>query len=232
MTRLAAALKTDLVLQQRYGLWYAAGVSGLVWIAILRAMPPAVLPVAVPLVIYLDLAVVGFFLLAVLVLYERGEGTLAALVVTPLRFAEYLLSKLVSLTAVAVVLSLVVVLAGFGPRFRLLPALTGIVLLSAMVLLVAFVAVARFPTFSSFLFPSQVFALPFYLPLLDHLGVIPGAVFYALPSYGPLLLIRGAFNSVRPWEIVYAAGYGGAFIALMSLAARGAFDRHIVRRRG
>jgi fluoroquinolone transport system permease protein len=73
MSRFGAALRLeDLLLQFRYGFYYAAALTTLVWITLLSALPESVLSLVVPFMIFADLAVVGYYFIAGMVLIEKG----------------------------------------------------------------------------------------------------------------------------------------------------------------
>jgi fluoroquinolone transport system permease protein len=232
MSRLAAAVRLDLRLQWRYGLYVAALFVSAVWIVVLRQVPRAYLEWALPFVIFVDLAVFGFYFLGGAVLFEKGEGTLAAIVVSPLRVGEYLASKLVTLTAASVLVSLVVALATFGTGFNIPMLATGVALNALLTLLVGFIAVSRYETISEYLIPSQIYLLPLAVPLIDFAGLWHNPVLYLIPTQGSLLMLHGAFAPIAPRQLAYAVVVQLFWIAALVPLARRAFERHIVARRG
>jgi fluoroquinolone transport system permease protein len=232
MSRLLTAVQLDLRLQQRYGFYYAAAFVTLVWIAIVRFLPAWTLSLAMPFIIFTDLATVGFFFIAGTVLFEKGEQTLFAVVVTPLRFWEYLTSKLATLTLLAIVISLIVVVAGYGLGFNLLLLVLGVALLSLITLLLGFIAVSPFNSISSFIIPSQVFLLPLGLPLIHYFGWWPNPIFYLIPTQGSLLLLRSAFESIETWQMIYAVVYQLLWVSVLTWVAGRTFDRYVVAGEG
>lgn len=232
MNRLASALRLDVRLQQRYGFSYAAAFITLLWIVILRQFPPVALPLAVPLVVFVDLGVVGFYFLAGMVIFEKEEHTLAALVVSPLRFWEYLTAKLATLSLMAVVITLLVTVASYGPRFNLLPLVAGTLLMSLLTMLVSFILVAPYTSISRFLIPSQFYYLVLNVPLLSFAGWWDNPLLYAIPTQGTLLLLRATFEPIAAWQVVYSLLYQVLWIGGLAWLARRAFDRHIVARQG
>ncbi len=232
MIRLLFAFRFDILLQQRYGFFYGAAFSALVWIGLLQLLPHSTLNIAVPFLLFVELAIVGFYFIAGMVLFEKGERTLFAVVVTPLRFWEYLFSKLLSLTAMAIAVSFVLILTTYGIDFNPIVALLGIVLMSLITLLVGFIAVSPFSSLSNYLIPSQLYAIVLYLPLIYYFGWWENPIFYILPTQGALLLLGGAFEKIALWQVVYAVLYGIFWIVLLSAIARRAFDRYIVAREG
>lgn len=232
MKRLMSAIRLDLMMQVRYGFLYAAFFSILVWVAVVRALPAGSLETVVPAVVFFDIAVVGFYFIAGLVLYEKGEATLYALVVSPLRFWEYLSSKLITLTLLASVLAVVLVGVSYGFGFNIVFLVLGTVLMSLISLMIGFIAVSPFGSFSSYLIPSQIYATILYLPLISHFGWWESPMFYLLPTHGALRMLSGAFESVTLWEVGYAVLYGILWITVLGWIAKRMFDRYVVGRQG
>jgi fluoroquinolone transport system permease protein len=232
MNRVFSATLLDLRLQQRYGFFYAAAFVTLVWVVVLRLVPAEMLGVALPFIIFADLGIVGVYFIAGMVLFEKGEQTLEALVVTPLRFREYLSARLATLTLLALVISLIVVLATYGLGFNLLWLVLGVVLTSLISLLVGFISVAPYRAISAYLLPSQLYFLPLNLPIIDYFGWWEHPIFYLVPTQGSLLLLRGAFEPLAAWQVGYAIGYQVLWIGLLAWVARRMFDRYIVGRQG
>ena len=233
MSRFASTVRLDLLLQKRYGFFYAGAFVTMVWIALLLLLPDELLSLAVPLIIFTDLAVVGFFFIAGMVLFEKGEETLFALISTPLRFREYLASKLLTLTALALVISFVVAVAGYGFGFNPGLFLLGVILASLISALVGFITVAPFDSISSYFVPSSLALVPLGLPVFHFLGLWEGLVFYLLPTQGALLLLGDAFiPGIALWQIAYALIYGSLWIIGLAFLAHRAFERHIVARKG
>jgi fluoroquinolone transport system permease protein len=229
MTRLLAVTRFDLRLQWRYGFYYAGVFVTLVWLALLWGLPASLQNTLVPLVIFVDLALVGFYFIAGTVLFEKGERTLAALTVTPLRFGEYLASKLITLTALAVIVSLVVALLIAPLRFDVLLLVLGVLFAALLSLLAGFLSVLPYTSISSYLMPSQLWLLPLALPLLAYLGWWDNPLLYLLPNYGSLLLLQGAFIGIAAWQVAYAVLYQAAWIGLLVWWSRRAFERHILQ---
>lgn len=232
MTRQLRAMRWDMVFQLRYGLYLATAVSTLVVLIIVKQLPASVLDLALPFVMFSDLALVGFYFIAALVLFEKAEGTLLALVVSPLRFGEYLASKLTTLTALAVVISLLVTLVCYGVGFNWLLLIVAVSLLSCLGLLVGLIAVAPHDTVSAFVLPAQVYSLVMAVPLVAFLGFFEHPVFYLWPTWASLLLLRSAFVPIAAWQVGYGIVYQALWIGLLAWVAHRRFDRYVVGRQG
>ena len=98
MTRLAATLGTDMQVQFRNGFYLATAFVVACSIVLLRWLPAEVAALLLPVVAPENIVVNTFYFVSALLLLERGEGTLAAQNVTPLRADEYLASKVLTLS--------------------------------------------------------------------------------------------------------------------------------------
>lgn len=232
MKRIMNAIRLDFIMQMRYGFLFAAFFSIIVWVAVIYSLPGTVLPKAVPAIVFFDIAIVGFYFIAGLVIYEKSESTLYALVVSPLRFWEYLFSKLLTLTLLAVVLATVLVGVSYGLNFNFVALVLGTAIMSLISLLIGFIAVSPFSSFSSYLIPSQVYATLLYLPLIDYSGWWSSSLFYILPTHGALRLMYGAFEPIPAWEVWYAILYGIVCVCVLSMIAKRMFTRYVVAWKG
>lgn len=230
MRRLAAALRADLRLQVRHGFLLAGAFVAVFWVLVLSRLPDAVVAGGMPVFLFLNLLVTTFYFVAGWVLFEKGEGTLEALVVTPLRESEYLVSKIAVLTLLGAAEGLAIVLCVYGAGFDWLLAAAGVVLTAALYTLSGFVMIARYDSINEFLLPSTLLVLLLQLPVLDVLGVYESPVFLLFPTYASLLLLEAAFHGVPTWKLVYAVGYASLATALLFAVARASFHRFIVRR--
>ena len=128
MKRLLALIKGDLKLQFRYGFYTVYAVVTVLYLLILSQIPAQNREIAVSFIIYTDPALLGFYFIGGLILLEKDEKTLDCLVSTPIRIKEYLISKQVSLTILAILSSSVIVLFFYGVNFSYLLLLSGIIL--------------------------------------------------------------------------------------------------------
>ena len=117
MRRFLASLRRDVLLQVRYKLVAVSLFMVAFWSGLLALVPEAFRPeptLFVPAFVVINLLTTTFYFICGLVLFEKGEAVLSALVTTPLRDREYLLSKVVSLTLLACFETLGIVVLFFG----------------------------------------------------------------------------------------------------------------------
>jgi fluoroquinolone transport system permease protein len=228
VNRLVVLARADLRLQLRYGILAAAALVTAVWIVVLLALPSEARATAVPVVLFVELGVIGFYFVAALVLFERREGSLVALAVTPVRFGEYLGAKLATLTGLAVVCSVALVTAARGGGVRVGLLLLAVALMSVVCLLVAFIAVAPFDDLTRFMVVVQLPLAPFFLPLAGVVGWFDSPLFYASPVQAMLLSMQAAFGAMDGWKLLYAVAYRVALMPVLWRLARRGYRRRMI----
>lgn len=232
----------DLRLQWRYGFYYAAGFSLVLWEVVVLLIPEGLRQVAMPYVIFGDSVIIGFFFIAGAVFFEKGERTLFALLSTPVRFRHYLAGKLGTLGLLSLVASVVLAVhalaaPGDSPATLVVKAVTvvvAVVLATLLFLLCGLITAAPFPSMTDWMIPSTMVIAAMNVPLLSYSGLIDHPAFYLLPTQGSLLLLGSAFDqvSLSGWQLIYAVAYPLAWIAGLVALARRVFDRYIVAKEG
>jgi fluoroquinolone transport system permease protein len=230
---LATAVRMDFRLQRRYGFWYATAFVVVLWVGVLQLVPDALLGPAMPYLLMADLEFMMFFIAGAL-FFEKGERTVFALLTTPLRFRHYLTAKLLTMSALALVTSVVVVLVDYGPGVDLLPFLTGVLLMALLMLLAGFVTAPLFPSISEWILPSTLVLAVANVPLVGYSGLYAHPAFALVPTDGPLKLLGAAFDQVAltGWQWLFAVGYPALWIVGMCLLAKRVFHSHVVTSEG
>lgn len=230
--RLFLATVQDVRLQFRNGFYYASAFVATILVLALLQLPAIDLKPWWPAIILENLVINSFYFMSGLVLLEKGEGTLEALVVTPLRDWEYLAAKSLSLTMLSLAETLVVLLLIQGLSFHWGWLMIGLLLQIGIFALYGFFVVARYDSISEFLLPSVLWTFGYSLPLLHYFNLWRSPLMFLHPIQAPLVLIEAAFRPVPGWQIVYGVLYGGLWLGLAFLAARRAFHRFVIRKEG
>ena len=241
MKRLWSTLRADLRLQWRHGFYYAVLVVTIISVLLGRQLPESSLTSLLPLVIVNNLIVNSFYFVAGLVLLEKGEGTLEAQVVTPLRPGEYLASKVLTLGLLSLLETLVVVLLTYGRPPQPLALLAGVLLGAAFYTLAGFAAVARYDSINEYLLPSVLYAALLSLPLLPYAGLgndLLAPLAYLHPLQAVLVLLdtglepASVWQSASLWRPAYSLLYGTLSIGLFFRHGLQTFHRFVVRQEG
>jgi fluoroquinolone transport system permease protein len=232
MSLLWSTMRWDWRLQWRQGLFLAALFVMLVWVGIFSQINDLVARYLLPVMLYIDLSIFGFFFMAGLLYLEKGEGVLAALVVTPLRSWHYLVAKLATLTLIGLAVSIVVVAVVHreGVNWPLL--IAALTLNSLFFSLASFILAVRYDAINEFLIPAVWLLGVAQIPFLDSLGIWSGWPIYLLPFQAALLLVRGAFEPLAAWQWLYALTYIGLCIVVGYIWALHTFEWFVVRGAG
>ena len=206
MTRLAATLGTDVRVQFRNGFYLATAFVVACSVVLLRWLPPEVAALLLPVVVLENIVVNTFYFVSALLLLERGEGTLVAQGVTPLRDDEYLGSKLLTLAALSLVEGLLIATAVAGPDPRLTLVALGIALAAGLLCIAGVGLVVRFESINEFIMPSVLYTFVLSLPVLGYFGVGARVLYLPHPLQGPLELMQ-IHAPHTSGQLLYAIGY-------------------------
>ncbi|MFT5144770.1 MAG: fluoroquinolone transport system permease protein [Rhodothermales bacterium] len=230
MSRLSKTLRLDVTLQVRYKVYaIVLGAALALGLALRGVVSPEQVRFFMPVFVLSGVSLTTVFLVGVLLLLERGEGTLNVVMVSPLRPREYLASKLISVAVLAVMEATIFAVAAFGFGFSVLWLVLAIIMRAAMGVAVGVAIGVRYRSITRFLLPGILASITFDIPNFWYFGVWPGAGMYLWPSMPPLLLAKAAFLPVEPWHLVYAFGYGSVVIAAAWWWAMRSIDRFVVR---
>ena len=224
MKRLLVSLRLELLLQLRYRLIAVAiavgAISGFVLNRLFAApQRDAVLPAVL-------LFVVGgtsLLYAAAQFIFERDEGTFAAVRVSPLRPAEYLGARLIALTLLMLLESVVILTVGAAWPAHSLPALIGgAVLIAVLHIAIGVLLIPSFAALTDALLPIAALVLVLQLPALLLFDGVPWFPLMLLPSSAPLLLLRAAWVPTALPELLLltAVSVGWAVVLIRSAAVR------------
>lgn len=230
MKRFASTIQTDVTVQVRNRL-YIIGPAFAVLMALFLGQVASQTNFyrAIPVLLLLVTGGTTLLYVAALILFEKDEGTLNGLIVSPLRTWEYLTSKVITLTVLALLESLIMV--GLVTRlqgFNILLLVFGILAIGVIYTLIGVVMIVRYRSITDFIVPVAVISLILQLPFLHFLGLLESPLFLLIPTSAPTLLMQGAWQSLTVWEWVYALGYTLVTTALLSVWAYRAFYRYII----
>ena len=241
MNRLLAAMKINVMVQVRTNL-YAIGIGAGVLVAVMLAWlaGPDDLPAWIPTLMLIVVGGSTMLYGAAMILFEKEQGTLRATIVSPMRPAEYLWAKIVTLTALAVLESIIMVggtmlIMSFSERVSLpnIPLLLiGIVAIGVMYTLVGIVLIVRYDKITDFLIPMSAVAVVLQLPFLYFIGWVDSPLLLIIPTSAPTVLMQGAYGPLESWEWLYTTVYTAALIIGLTVWAYRAFDRHIIVKAG
>ena len=219
----------DIRLQLRYGFYYAAVFVAVLYIAILKTLSMEIVTIILPVILLSNLTITAYFFVAGLLLFEKSEGTLEAIVVTPVRGGEYLWSKAISLTALALVEGLVITLVITGFTYNPLLLILSLGFIAIMLVFLGFVVVARYDSINEFIIPGALLMTPLALPLIDYFNIWHSWIFYLHPLQAPLQIMLGSFDPDQSTKLLWLIALSAIWCLLLFIWAEKNFNRHIIR---
>ena len=234
MNNIKNMMKWEFVLLKRYYIIHISILSVILYFLSTQAIPDMNNAKFHTMLLFFDPATIGLMFIGALVLFEKSENILQALVITPMKVDDYLLSKIFSLTILSVISATVfmALLSIFGAvEFNVLYLALGILLASVMLILIGFIIVSRVNSINEYLMGMAVAFLGLtFPPMLNISGLYENVIFYVWPTHASLTLFKGVFFSsgLETWEIIYGIGYQVFWIALLYFLAKKAFHKYIV----
>ncbi len=226
------AIAADLRFQYRHGFYFVYAIILGVYIILLRNLPDDfVQPVAI-LLILSDAAVLGFFFIGGILLLERGQGILDALFITPLRPREYLVAKAVSLSLLALLASLAILLGGVGSPYSIMPVIAGVGLTSSLFILFGCILGLKATSVNGYFAIATAVLFPLFLPLLGFFDIYHSFLWPLVPTHSCIVLTSAYF------EYIPAAGLLRALLILViwngifAIIAQRSFSDYLQKRGG
>jgi fluoroquinolone transport system permease protein len=239
MSNLKNMLRWEFVLQARYKIIHISILSVVLYFLTTQAVSDLKGQFqAHSTLLFFDPALIGIMFLGALVLFEKSENVLQALVITPMKTDDYLLSKIISLTILSLIsafifIGLMVVFEGASVNLFYL--VVGIILTSVMLILLGFIIVSRVNSINGYLLVIMIaFISLSFPPVLQLFGLLDNPITYLWPTQASFILFDGVFNaaSLAIWEIAYGILYQVFWIGLLYYLARKSFYKYIVLKGG
>ena len=210
MKRLVSTVLLDVKVQSRNKLYVIGiAVALVVGLSVGQLFETDTIRIILPVLFLGSLGGTTYMFVAGMVLFEKSERTNDALLVTPLRRRDYILSKTITLTAFATVESVIVLVTAFGVRgFNVAVLAAGILSMGALFTLIGLAQVVRYHSVTEFLVPGAIVVnVIMELPVFHILNIFPSPLWYLIPTQAQVLLMKGALQPIPTWEWVYAIGY-------------------------
>jgi fluoroquinolone transport system permease protein len=193
-----------------------------IYIILILVIPEEPRRLLLPFFLFTEPSVLGIFFIGGILFFEKEQGTLNTLFITPVRPVEYLVSQTVSLAMVALGLCAVILAVSGNVTIRTLWILPGILMTSVLFTCWGIVLASRSSSLMNYLIVSGLSDFPIVLPLLDHFGLMKSNLLYLIPTQGTLTLIRMGLGEEEPVIRIILAflSLGAWLILFMVLGGR------------
>jgi len=240
MKAFGTLFKGELVRLARYNIISASLFVAAFWIAVLHFSEIPNLTGIFVLVLLIDTTVMAMLLVGVTMFFEKDEGAIRSLLVSPITKTEYVLAK--SAGNLLSNVQTLVILYAYARFFReidvaLLPLLPAILLIGAFHCLMGFLVAYRSRDFTDLLTGIVKYTLVVMLPVaLESVGLIQNQILeslmYLLPTKAAIILIGASAGEGAPWEIGYSAVYLAVGTAVLARSVLAGFDAFAARESG
>jgi fluoroquinolone transport system permease protein len=218
--------KYDLSIQIRSGYWSVYGFLGLIYILIMFNLPFNIRDEVAVALIFTDTSVLGLIFVGALVLFEKQQGVLQSMSVTPLKLNNYLFSKVFSLTLLSAVISSLLWIIPLWSLKGYAMLLSGVILSSVVFTMFGLGFAAGANSFNQFLARVFLGSMIFSIPVVPVLLFPETGWLVILPTNASLdLFIRitkGGFSLWQLLDIMILI----VWIFIMRLFAHKQFKKH------
>ncbi|NIR48483.1 ABC transporter permease [candidate division KSB1 bacterium] len=230
--RLAHTLRYDMLFQFRHGFYYAYVFVTVSYVLGLLNIEPGLREPVTTLLLFSDTAPLGFLFIGAIILLERGQNTLEALFITPLRLYEFFISKVVSLMLISLLSALAIMLLAHGLFQHAFIFIAGFALSSCFYTLLGLIFSVQAKTVNDYFARTVGVGLFICLPVLGYLEIAKTPLFYLFPTQASIILIEIVFRDVSVLEIVYAFGTLIAWTVTAAIMAYRSFYKHLILKVG
>lgn len=165
--RFKTLLLWDMKFQARYGFYLLYGFLTVFYIVLLLSLPLSWKENAAAILIYSDPAAMGLFFMGAIILLEKSQRVTSFFAVSPLRVAEYVCSKVLSLSVIGMLVAMVLAVA---TNCRCLPLLLlGTFLSSVMFTLLGVIIATKITSLNQFILATVPIEIIAFVPAVLHL---------------------------------------------------------------
>lgn len=192
--RVKNAILGDIRFQWKYGFYFIYAILTVIYIAILNSLPMGVKPQVTAILIFSDPAAMGLFFMGAIILLEKSQRVLNAIAVSPMKYNEYIFSKVLSLALISLVVAAVIGLA-VGMN-NLLMVLLGTLFSSIVFSLLGIIAATKIESLNQFMAISVGIEIICFIPPILAVIRPDWSLLSLFPFDAAMRLIFGSSNNV------------------------------------
>ena len=192
----------DIRFQARYGFYLLYTFLTILYVLLLVSLPDSWKEKASALLIFSDPAAMGLFFMGAIVLLEKSQRVTSFFAITPLNAFEYVASKVLSLSAIAMVVA--AVLGFVSNSSSILSVLSGTFLSSVIFTLSGLIIATKITSLNQFILttvPVEIFG---FVPAILHLFGVTPSMLGMYPANTCMDLIAGKDFSFAGLFFIFA----------------------------
>jgi len=221
-------LRKDITLQWRQGFWLVYFVVSALYVIVLLNIPRENRMMVSLIMILTDTTMLGVIFIGALVLLEKQQSVIHSLFVTPLEPSSYIWSKTISLSLIAVVMSILVYLPVWQFSAYSLLLLLSIAFTAATFAMLGLGLAAGVETINQYFGVQMGFSMLLVLPVVPYLLLDQSPVFLFLPYIASLDIMLGAMDPLPAWRLLTDFLFMGAWAYIAFRYTRRRVNRKLV----
>lgn len=197
--RLGRLIRGDIHFQWKYGFYFIYFILTLLYVCVIASLSEYWKKDIAAIMIYSDPAAMGLFFMGAIVLLEKNQKVLNAMVVSPVKVSEYILSKTIALIAISTIIALILGLVSGSNH--LLGIAGGTALTSAIFTMLGIIAATRISNLNQFLIVIMPIEIICFVPPIVGLFVKLPDIFSFFPFIACMNLITGK-SSLLSFDVI------------------------------
>ena len=194
-------VRKDILLQWRQGFWLVYFVVSIIYIMILLNIPEENRMVVSLVMILSDTTMLGVIFIGALVLLEKQQSVIHSLFITPLEPSRYIWSKTISLSTIAITMSILIYLPVWHLSAYTILLLFNTAFTAAIFVLIGLGMAARTETINQYFGRLMMFSFLIILPVFPYLILDRHPAFLLLPYIASLDIMLGVIHPLPLWRI-------------------------------
>lgn len=187
--RLGRLIRGDIHFQWKYGFYFIYFILTLLYVCVIAALSEHWKNNIAAIMIYSDPAAMGLFFMGAIVLLEKSQKVLNAMVVSPVKVSEYILSKTIALIVISSIIALIL---GLVSGSNHLPGIAvGTALTSAIFTMLGIIAATKISNLNQFLIVIMPIEIVCFVPPIVGLFIKLPNIFCFFPFTACMNLITG-----------------------------------------
>ncbi len=240
MGSFAILLTGELQRMLRYHILGAGFVVAIIWLLVLHFTEVIGVATMLPLLLFFDTTSMTIILIGVTLFFEKQEGTIRSLQVSPINRTEQILAKTGgNILSNVITLVILYLYAWLFKEIELsfIALLVAVILIGLFHSLVGYLLTYRVRGFTELLMAMFIYLFGFMLPVIfEQVGLIQNEVakgfMYLLPTKAAFILLNSSGGAVETWEIIFSAFYLIAASAILMYFVMKRFNEFALKESG
>lgn len=240
MHNLLVLLAGELDRAKKYYILSASLLVSVIWIGVLQLTEIKDVTFIFPLLVFVDATSMATLLIGVTMFFEKQEGSIKTLLVSPITNMEYILAK----TLANIILNIIglVLLYVYARLFKdisisVLGLLGAVTLVSFFHSLVGFLLTYRSREFTDLLMGMLKYLFVLTIPVfLEHVGLVTNptvkGLLFVLPTKASMVLLNATTGGTEFWQIAVSVSYLAIGSALLYSIVLKGFDDFAAKESG